>query len=50
MAVPAHAVPRREVPIRVEQVLTFGVEEEFALADAVDRVTVPRGREGVEKM
>ena len=38
------------VSLRVDQVLTFGVEEEFTLADAVDRVTVPRGREVVEKM
>ncbi|MEY9857830.1 carboxylate-amine ligase [Catenulispora sp. GAS73] len=38
------------VPLRIEQVLTFGVEEEFVLADASSRITVPRAPEVLEKM
>jgi carboxylate-amine ligase len=37
-------------PVRIEQVLTFGVEEEFVLADTVSRITVPRAPEVLEKI
>ena len=37
-------------PIRVEQVLSFGAEEEFVVADVTDRVAVPRAPEVLEKM
>ena len=38
------------VPVRIEQVLTFGVEEEFVLADTVSRITVPRAPEVLERI
>jgi len=36
--------------VRIDEVLTFGVEEEFVLADAASRIAVPRAREVLEKM
>lgn len=35
--------------LRIDQVLSLGVEEEFVLADATTRVTTPRAAEVVEK-
>lgn len=36
--------------LRIEQLVSFGVEEEFVLVDARDRFTAPRGREVLEKV